>query len=203
MDWADIPSFLRIKNARCYVIIWRVIKISSLPYPFPVSTTSSPLRLNVGFITHQTIGFSRGFDFNIPAIQIPPDLSLHNLVGNSLITRTPQGLFVQTKLQAAIRVECARCLLEFEQLLSIDFSELYAFNKNSVTESGLILPENGYIDLAPLVREYMFLEVPINPLCQPNCKGLCPECGVNLNESECGHTPAAGDSRFDILKALF
>jgi uncharacterized protein len=180
----------------------QVIKISSLPLLLPVSDSFSPLRLNVGFITHQTIGYSRSFDFNIPNLHIPPDLNLRNLVGNSLITRTPQGLLVQTKLQASVLAECARCLIVFEQPLSIDFSELYAFNQKSVTESGLILPENGYINLGPLVREYMFLEVPINPLCRSDCKGLCLECGANLNEGACGHVPPTGDSRFDILKAL-
>jgi uncharacterized protein len=167
-----------------------------------VPDTVSPLRLNVGFIAHQTIGYSRSFDFNIPSIHIPPDLSLRNLVGSAQITRTAQGLLVQTRLQANMNAECSRCLADFEQPLRIGFSELYAFNKKSITESGLILPENGFINLASLVREYMFLEVPINPLCRPDCKGLCPECGANLNEADCGHTPATGDSRFDILKAL-
>lgn len=148
------------------------------------------------------IGFSRSFDFDVPFIHISPDLDLHHLFGSSLITRTAQGLLVQAKLQATITAECARCLTEFEQPLAVDFSELYAFSKKSVTESGLILPENGYINLGPLVREYMILEVPINPLCRPDCKGLCIECGANLNEVDCGHAPAGGDSRFDILKAL-
>lgn len=169
---------------------------------FTVADLSSPLRLNVGFIAHEMIGFSRSFDFNIAELHLSPDLDLHHLTGNSLITRTTQGLLVQTKLQASITAECSRCLVEFEQPLLVDFSELYAFTKKSVTESGLILPENGYINLGPLVREYMILEVPINPLCRPDCKGLCLECGANLNEGDCGHTPSTGDSRFDILKAL-
>jgi len=167
-----------------------------------VSNSQSPLRLNVGFIVHQTIGFSREFEFDFPQIHIPPDLELRALKGAVEITRTPQGLLVRVKMKANITAECVRCLSNFEQPLDVDFSELYAFNRKSVTESGLILPEDGKIDLAPLLREFMFLEVPIQPICRPDCKGLCPECGENLNENICNHPSTTGDSRFDVLKAL-
>jgi uncharacterized protein len=167
-----------------------------------VSNSQSPLRLNVGFIIHQTIGYSHNFDFDIPQIHLQPDLILSNLVGTVTVTRTPQGLLVRVKMKAKITTDCVRCLSEFDQPLDVDFSELFAFNRKSVTESGLILPEDGRIDLAPLLREFMFLEVPIKPLCRPDCKGLCPECGENLNLNNCNHPSTAGDSRFDVLKDL-
>lgn len=83
--------------------------------------------------------------------------------------------------------ECVRCLVEFKQPLDVDFSELYAFTPRSVTESGLILPEDAHIDLEPLVREYMLIEIPISPLCREDCKGLCSICGEDLNEVTCEH----------------
>jgi uncharacterized protein len=84
-------------------------------------------------------------------------------------------------------MECVRCLVEFQQPLHTEFSELYAFNSHSVSESGLILPDDGNIDLAPLVNEYMLLEIPIRPLCRPECKGLCIICGADLNTEPCEH----------------
>jgi len=51
----------------------------------------------------------------------------------------------------------------------------------------LIMPEDGHIDIEPLVREYMVLEIPINPVCKPACKGLCPVCGEDLNQATCEH----------------
>jgi uncharacterized protein len=84
-------------------------------------------------------------------------------------------------------MECVRCLVEFQQSLHAQFSELYAFNSRSASESGLIVPDDGNIDLAPLVREYMLLEVPIRPLCRPDCKGLCIICGSDLNTEPCEH----------------
>jgi uncharacterized protein len=79
---------------------------------------------------------------------------------------------------------------------------LYAFDKRSETDSGLILPEDAHIELAPLLREYALLEVPISPICKEDCQGLCAECGQNLNEKDCGHRPDDADSPFAVLKDL-
>ena len=72
----------------------------------------------------------------------------------------------------------------------------------SVSESGLLLPDDAHIDLAPLLREYALLEIPISPLHKPDCKGLCPECGQDLNIRDCGHRPERSDSPFAKLKDL-
>jgi len=93
-------------------------------------------------------------------------------------------------------------LTDFDQEFDWSFTELYAFDKRSETESGLILPEDAHLDLADLLREYALLEIPINTVCKPNCKGLCPQCGQNLNEKDCGHRPEQSDSPFAILKDL-
>jgi len=167
-----------------------------------VSDARSPLRLNLGFFIHQTIGYSRDLPFDIPQIRLESDLDLEALNGTVRVTRTPQGLLVQAKLHATTFVECVRCLSDCAQELQVDFSELYAFNSRSVTESNLILPEDGKIDLEPLLREYMLLSMPIKPLCRPDCKGLCPVCGENLNQVDCGHTAETEDPRFSNLKSL-
>jgi uncharacterized protein len=101
-----------------------------------VTESHELLRLNVGFIVHQTIGYYRDFPFDVPAIHIPPDLDLTNLTGVVRVTRTAQGLLVQVNLHAGEQAECVRCLTEFTQQLDVDFTDLYAFNQNSVTESG-------------------------------------------------------------------
>jgi uncharacterized protein len=93
-------------------------------------------------------------------------------------------------------------LQDFNQELDWSFTELYAFDNRSETESGLILPEDGHIDLAEMLREYALLEVPISPICKPDCQGLCVECGQNLNEMDCGHSPEENDSPFAKLKDL-
>ncbi|HSQ26821.1 MAG TPA: DUF177 domain-containing protein [Anaerolineales bacterium] len=167
-----------------------------------MSATRGLFILNVGFIVHQTIGYSREFPFDAPEISLSPDLKLYNLSGVVKVTRTAQGLLLQGKFSAQVIAECVRCLDEIYQALHTEFTELYAFNRNSVTESGLILPDNGKIDLAPIMREEMLLAIPINPLCKPDCKGLCPVCGENLNQTLCNHENEVIDPRMDALKAL-
>jgi uncharacterized protein len=167
-----------------------------------VSDPHSPLRLNVGFIVAQSAGFSRDFPFDLPQLNIPPDIRLSGLAGVVRATRTPQGILLQAEFQAPIELECVRCLTNFQQTLKFNFTELYAFSQRYMTDSGLIMPDTGFIDLEPLLREYILLEIPISPLCRQDCKGLCPICGNNLNESTCHHEDDSGDPRLASLKSL-
>ncbi len=160
-----------------------------------------PFRINVGFIIHEEVGFITEIPFEFKKVKLE-DLELQNFTGVVTIGRTPQGLVVQGKFSAETKLECVRCLREFTHPLDWEFTELYAFNKKSVSESGLLLPEDAHIDLAPLLREYALLEVPINPLHDPNCKGLCPVCGQDLNVRDCGHRPDDSDSPFANIKDL-
>lgn len=161
-----------------------------------------PLRLNVGFLRYQSIGVSRDFKFDFPELTLEDDTYLKYFLGSVRISRTPQGLLVQADFQGQLELECARCLEPYEQDLQWSFTELYAFDRRSITDSGLILPEDGHIDLEPLMRDYALIEVPINPLCRLDCRGLCPECGENLNQIDCGHRQLDSDSPFSALKSF-
>lgn len=165
----------------------RKLQSSYLFKPYPVNLTRHPLRINVGFIVSQSIGYNRDFDFNFPQIRLQSDLDLFNFTGLVNISRTPQGLLCQAHFKGDITSECVRCLGDTVVSLQTDFDELYAFSVRTVSENGLILPEDAHIDLEPLVHEYLTLEIPIRPLCREDCKGLCPECGENLNERICEH----------------
>jgi uncharacterized protein len=167
-----------------------------------VTTSRRPLRLNLGFLVSAPIGTNREVDFEFERLKVSDDLTLTNFSGVAKIGRTPQGLVVQADFQATLPLECVRCLTEYRQQLHWQFTELYAFTSDNVTESGLLMPEDAHIDLQPLVREYALLEVPINPLCRPECKGLCPVCGENLNQVDCGHRPKSDESPFAALKDL-
>ena len=162
---------------------------------------NKPFRINVGFIIHEAVGRNHDIPFEINRILID-DLELKNLNGNVNIGKTPQGLVVQSDFSSMLNLECVRCLKEFSAEVSWSFTDLYAFDKRSETESELILAEDAHIDLAPLVREYALLEVPINPVCKADCKGLCVECGQNLNDKDCGHRPDLINSPFAKLKDL-
>jgi uncharacterized protein len=167
-----------------------------------VTNPRRPFRLNVGFIVHQEVGYKHEFPFEYEKIQIADDLDLRHFEGVVNIGRTPQGLIVQADFSGEIVLECVRCLNEFERRLDWEMTELYAFSEKSVSDSGLILPEDAHIDLQPLIREYALLEIPINPICKPDCKGLCPVCGEDLNQVDCGHKDINKESPFSALEDL-
>jgi len=160
-----------------------------------------PFRINVGFIIHEEAGYNHEIPFEIDKVKID-DLELKKFEGMVNIGRTPQGLIVQGKFSGNTNLECVRCLKEFTHLLKWEIMELYAFKKKSVSESELLVPDDAHIDLAPLLRECALLEVPINPLHKPDCKGLCIECGEDLNIRDCGHSQQEDDSPFSALKKL-
>ncbi|MCS7248637.1 MAG: DUF177 domain-containing protein [Anaerolineales bacterium] len=160
-----------------------------------------PLCINVGFIVGLPVGESRNFEIEIAHILLESDLTLDNLGGSVQITRTAQGLLVHALLRATTPSQCVRCLNDFTLPLEVDFTELYAFTRDAMSESGLLLPEDMQLDLSSLVREYMFLAMPIQPLCAPTCKGLCPICGADQNEAPCSHPEEEIDPRLAALKA--
>lgn len=144
--------------------------------------------MNVGFLINQPVGASRDVHFDFPELLLKPDFAVRAARGVARLGKTPQGILVQADFTATTTAECVRCLAPFDQPLHTEFKELFAFSSRSVSESELILPEDGNIDLEPLLREYLLVEVPISPLCREDCKGLCPVCGEDLNQRACQHS---------------
>jgi len=166
-----------------------------------VTNLRRPLRLNVGFLIKSPIGTRRDFIFDSEKMRLGEDLTVVRFTGTACFDRTQQGLLLQGEFGAAADLECVRCLETFSQSLKWSFSDLYAFDKRNITDSGLLVPEDAQIDLEPLLREYALLEFPISPVCRPDCKGLCPVCGENQNQTDCGHR-LESDSPFAVLKDL-
>ena len=162
----------------------------------------SQLKLNVGYIAQQSIGYSREFLFSFPAISIQPDLDLHFLEGRIEVSRTSEGLLIQSEFQASVDSTCGRCLVDIQQTLKTEFTELFTFQSHADEDTELIYPEDGQIDFGPIIREYLLIELPINPLCRDDCKGLCPVCGENLNIQTCDHGIETIDPRMAKLKSL-
>lgn len=160
------------------------------------------LRLNVGFIIHERVGYSREFPINNDLIELHPDLVLSDLDGIIKVTRTAEGLLVQVTMTAKTSNECVRCLDDFTQTLSIEFADLYNFPNQVSDASDLIVPEDGILDMTSSIREEMTVAKPIKPLCRPDCLGLCPVCGENRNTAMCDHHQESIDPRLEGLRAL-
>ncbi|RMF50649.1 MAG: DUF177 domain-containing protein [Anaerolineae bacterium] len=160
----------------------------------------NPLHFNVGFVAAETVGYVREIPLEAPELTLG-DLTLHAVHGKVTFDRVSKGVMVRVQLAASTEAECVRCLQAFMQPLEVDFTELFAF-AGKIPDTEFVFPDSGQIDLAPLTREYLILATPMQTLCRPDCRGLCPVCGGNLNEETCSHEDESGDPRLMVLKAL-
>jgi uncharacterized protein len=109
------------------------------------------------------------------------------------------GVVVKGTVTAPWAGECRRCLGPVSGELRALVDEVFVADP----EEGQTWPiVHNQLDLEPLAREAVVLELPLAPLCQDGCAGLCPECGADLNEGPCGCRRPGRDPRFDALDAL-
>jgi DUF177 domain-containing protein len=113
-------------------------------------------------------------------------------------------------IDSSVELRCDRCLAPVAQPVKIDFkAELAARDAVAGEATGLqdadmdfSLLEGEAIDLDEIVREQILLALPARHLCSDDCKGLCPTCGANGNESECGCDTKEADPRWSALAEL-
>lgn len=168
-----------------------------------MTSTKHPFRINVGFIVHEEVGYNHEFPFEFENADLGEDLSLTEFSGVIEVGRTSQGLVATGNFEGKTTLECVRCLNDFTHTLTWGITELFAFKSELVNDDDVLpLPDSAQIDFGPILREYALLEVPIKPLHAPDCKGLCLECGQDLNVEDCGHKDIDSDSSFSALKNL-
>ncbi|QGG56695.1 DUF177 domain-containing protein [Paenibacillus sp. FSL W8-1187] len=112
---------------------------------------------------------------------------------------------VAGELRADLTMVCSRCLEPVEEHLSIPIEERFALAsmvKDPEADEDLILVAEDKVDLQPYVEGTLLIYLPMAPLCSDDCKGLCPDCGTNLNEQSCGCSRDVIDPRFEALKKL-
>jgi uncharacterized protein len=114
--------------------------------------------------------------------------------------------YVKGEMNADVNFVCARCLKPFNQHMVVPFAETFApaDAEELADEENDILPLTGdEIELAPLLEEEFLLGMPSFPLCEEDCKGLCPTCGVNRNEQTCSCRNERIDPRLAGLADFF
>lgn len=122
-------------------------------------------------------------DLGIEVIGVPPGSPIDfNLRLESVV----EGVLVTGTAVVQLRGTCARCLDEISTEEEIDLQELYCYPGKELDDEEASRIEGDLIDLEPVLRDAVVLDLPFTPLCRPDCAGLCPECGANLN-ADPGH----------------
>lgn len=132
-------------------------------------------------------------------------------MGSLRLMRTGAGILVRGTISHRMEVTCSRCLETFERDQTIEFDDEFL----SVVDvnTGLPVADGGDPDAFKLtsghllcldeaIRQYSLLESPLQPLCSADCRGLCIECGANLNLGPCGCEPTAEVAPAATLGAL-
>jgi uncharacterized protein len=110
-----------------------------------------------------------------------------------------EGIVVRGVVGVPWRTECRRCLAPIEGQLSVEVMEVF---EDDPVEGETSKLEADKIDLEPLARETVLLELPQSPLCREDCAGLCAECGADRNVEDCGHALEAVDDRWAGLQGI-
>lgn len=119
--------------------------------------------------------------------------------GKLLLEGVSEGVYVTGPLAWTATTSCARCLETFEASFEAEAAGLFALEPD---EDAYALADAAELDPEPLVRDTVLLEMPFAPLCRPDCKGLCVNCGANLNLGPCGCSDPGIDPRWAGLEAL-
>jgi uncharacterized protein len=179
----------------------------------PVDTQGDPLTFALSGLMAEPPGTLR--DYDIEGVQVDPGegLRLTQPVSGTLrLSRTNRGLLADARLGTALAGECARCLrpvvtpvklrIREEILPSIDLVSGHPvpLEEGEDPETPR-LTDHHELELRPLVAEAISLQEPIAPLCEPDCPGLCPECGERLEPGH-AHDDAPIDPRLEALRAF-
>ena len=125
--------------------------------------------------------------------------------------RIGKSVQVDGSIQISVSMRCSRCVGDFAYPLDIAFKEEYipaeeldpeADHELTGSELNIGFYTNDEIDTGELVKEQVLLAVPMKPLCSMECRGICPECGTNLNEGLCNCSTEKIDPRLAPLKRL-
>ncbi|MEU4984074.1 YceD family protein [Streptomyces sp. NPDC021969] len=156
-------------------------------------------------------------------VDAPKDFGLQGVIGvpegapvelDLRLESVMEGVLVTGTARARAAGECVRCLEPLEQQLEADFQELFSYpdaddRGRPVAEPGddaeddedRFFVEDGLIGLEPVLRDAVVLALPMQPVCQEDCQGLCSECGVRLSDDPDHHHDAV-DIRWAALQGL-
>lgn len=176
-----------------------------------IDKSQTDLKFNVAQLLREEVGARRNYTFTENALLLDAETRVRQLEGRVRFTRTATGVLAHVEADGLVEMPCIRCLTPAQQRVEIRFTD--EFHSRIEVNTGIPLPkpdeedpfyidESHLVDLGEALREYGLLALPMQPLCKADCKGLCPSCGTDRNQGDCGCALDEGDDRFAVLKNL-
>lgn len=173
------------------------------------------MKISVAPLLKQPVGAQ--VDYDVEESPIDPhgdnagllDAGVSSIDAEIVATHTNPGALLEGDAAASVSQQCSRCLKPIETPVQTHFAEQYyatidvvsGEEKAAAPFDSKTIGSDFRIDLTPLLREEVILATPLAPLCRPDCKGLCPVCGRDLNLEPHTHEGAA-DERWSKLRKL-
>ncbi|MBI2765043.1 MAG: DUF177 domain-containing protein [Chloroflexi bacterium] len=157
---------------------------------------------NVSGLLREPVGSTRDYI-------LEPEPPVHR--GRVELIRTPGGVLVRCEADVVLDGVCSRCLAAFGYHEAISFEEIFVQQVDVVSGHKLAPPEDPdsflisqahTIDITEAVRQYSEAAAEMQPLCRPDCPGICPECGQDLNIAGCSCEQQPVDHRWAALAGL-
>lgn len=149
---------------------------------------------NVAELLKSPPGSTRQVTIDEPSPRFGPELRITGPArGSARLLRAQDGILVRARFTTSVELECSRCLEPVERQVTVDVEEEFRPTVHIVTGALLDVPEDEalriderhVLDLSEAARQYLETLLPLQPLCSPTCRGLCPVCGMNLNQESC------------------
>jgi len=126
------------------------------------------------------------------------------------LTKSHSEVIVVGNVSAELELECSRCLKKYRQVMAVPVDVVYHPMEDIGTdrhelkddEMDMGFYQGEEFDLKELLREQIMLNIQMKPLCDENCKGICSQCGTDLNTGTCSCETKQIDSRLEVLKKL-
>ena len=163
------------------------------------------MQFNVARLLRESVGTQKTYSVDESFAPLEETQTDH-VEGRLRLVRTDAGVWVSGTLEAFAHSSCSRCLQGYTTPARLHIDDVYYPTIDVNTGARLSLPEDGesfctidndqVLDITEAVRQYTMLGLPMMPLCRSDCAGLCPECGVNLNEGSCSCETGRVDPRW-------
>jgi uncharacterized protein len=166
---------------------------------------------NVSGLLHEPVGSTRLFSIAEPVALPFAGAPVVHLVGDLTLLRTPAGVLARATLVGTMPAECSRCLSHLTLPLRLTIEDEFLPTVDVVSGARLPAPAeptpfridaHHHLDLSEAVRQAAVLAEPLAPLCRPDCRGLCPHCGVDRNTTACACATGPVDERWVRLRDL-
>ena len=169
------------------------------------------MQINVSQLLQAPVGTTRDYQIS-EIVDVAGDNKGRLFQGKIRLLCTHRSILVKGILRTEVELTCSRCLSVFHSPLTLNIEEEYVPTADVV--SGVPLPspdepgsftidENHILNLTEAIRQYNLLAIPMKPLCQKDCAGLCQDCGHNLNQGPCDCPAQEIDPRWaELIKLI-